>query len=262
MRISRHNKSLIKRQEHNCPTGIDKHCSLLCVALLWPFATLVLVSCNLQTRIGIEAQGVGTMQISLKLPPYMLGSLDVLAASIPGGEEWLEPKRIAQQLEATKGISAVRVAAPQKGAYDIRFRFENLTPKGRTQQFLKWVKRSDGTTRLQVQINRSTWQALKARFPSLGDNPLLLIYGPGTTQDLSRSDYLDMIEYSFGAQARSDLISAEAQIVLELPGRIVSHSGGEKTGAKSLELRLPLLDFLLLQREQLYNVIYRHTGTK
>ena len=74
---------------------------------------------------------------------------------------------------------------------------------------------------------------------------------------MSREDYLDMVEYSFGPQARKDLLVAEAEIVLELPGPIISQSGGKKTGPKTLELRLPLLDFLLLEREKRYSVVYR-----
>ena len=216
---------------------------------------IALVSCNLKNRIVLEGQGKGTFELSLKLPSYMLESLDILALSIPGGEEWLQPERITEQLNQTKDISDVKVDMPQKGTYQIRFRFANLSYKGSAQNFLQW--REEGSTRLSIQINRKTYEALENRFPSLGQNPLLQIYGPGSTQGMSREDYLDMVEYSFGPQARKDLLVAEAEIVLELPGPIISQSGGKKTGSKTLELRLPLLDFLLLEREKRYSVVYR-----
>ena len=227
-------------------------------SIIWVFwACIALVSCNLQNKIVLEGQGKGTVELSLKLPSYMLESLDILALSIPGGEEWLQPERIAEQLNQTKDISEVKVDMPQKGAYQIRFRFANLSPKGSAQNFLQWREEADGSTRLSIQINRQTYEALEDRFPSLGQNPLLEIYGPGSTQGMSREDYLDMVEYSFGPQARKDLLVAEAQIVLELPGPIISQSGGKKTGPQTLELRLPLLDFLLLEREKRYSVVYR-----
>ena len=54
---------------------------------------LVLFSCNLQNKIVLEGVGKGRMALSLELPSYMLDSIDLVAASIPGGEDLLKPEK-------------------------------------------------------------------------------------------------------------------------------------------------------------------------
>ncbi|WGK68893.1 hypothetical protein P0082_10455 [Candidatus Haliotispira prima] len=221
--------------------------------------SLGLFSCNLQNKIVLEGEGRGRMTLSLELPPYILDSIDILEAGIPGGEDLLKPDKMAQGLRRTKDISDVEVKSAKKGAYRIDFRFRNFERKSRVaaKDFLEWNKESNGGTGLSITINRETYRELERRFPAMRDNALLQLYGPATTEGMSRSDYLDMIEYSFGKEARNNLPEAEAVILIQVPGRIVSQKGGTKKGKNIVEFRLSLLDFALLNREKSYSIVYR-----
>ena len=216
-----------------------------------------LFSCSVQNKIVLEAEGRGSMALSLELPSYMLDSIDIMAASIPAGEELLEPEHIAKELKRTENVSNVRVESTTKGKYNIAFHFENFAEDISDNDFFAWSKDPSGNTRLSITINRQTYQALERRFPAVRDNALLQLYGPAGTQDMKRSDYLDMIEYSFGSEARRDLPKFEAVISVQVPGKVISQTGGRKQSANTVEFRLRLLDFALLKQEKRYNVVYR-----
>ncbi|MEM9423328.1 MAG: hypothetical protein AAF975_00900 [Spirochaetota bacterium] len=225
---------------------------------------LLLFSCNLRNNIVLEGEGKGSMALSLSLPKYMLDSVDLVAASIPGGEDLLEPENMAKGLRRSKDISEVKVLSPQKGSYDIRFRFQNFNSgkngkngKGSGPDFFVWSREPGGNTQLSIVVNRQTYRELERRFPGLRDNALLQLYGPATTEGMDRNDYLDMVEYSFGAQARKDLPEAEAVISVQVPHQVVSQSGGSRKNRNTVEFRLRLLDFALLTQEKRYSVVYR-----
>ena len=216
---------------------------------------LLLLSCNLQNTIIIEGNGKGSMEMSLALPPYMLNSIDIVAASIPGGENILKPENIAKSLSSSKDIYNPQVESSQKGAYNIRFRFENF--QNNAHDFLIWQQKPNGSTELSIIINRKTYKELEQRFPAIRNNTLLQIYGPATTEGMSQQDYFDMIEYSFGPEAKKDLPKAFATIYVQVPGKILSQTGGNKQNNNRVEFRIPLLDLVLLKGEQKYSVIYR-----
>ncbi len=228
-----------------------------------PALFLAFFSCKLQNKIVLEGTGQGSMELSMELPSYMLDSMDIIAASIPGGDELLKAENIAAELQRTKNIFDVQVESAQKGAYHIRFRFRNFEKPSSTasstpvQEFLSWEEGPNGSTKLSITVNRKSYRELERRFPALRDNTLLQFYGPASTEGMSRTDYLDMVEYSFGPQARSDLPGAEAVILVQLPGVLLSQTGGTVKGKNAVEFRLNLLDFALLKQEKHYSIVYR-----
>ena len=133
-------------------------------------------------------------------------------------------KSIVKGLLLSADISEPVVESPEKGAYDIRFRFDNFAGNS-GKDFFEWSQERNGNTKLSIVVNRKTYQELERRFPTMGDNALLRLYGPATTEGMSRSDYLDMVEYSLGPEARRDLPKGEAVISVQVPGKVISQTG-------------------------------------
>ncbi len=216
---------------------------------------VTMLSCKLQNKIVLDGVGQGSMDLSFELPPYMLENINIIAASIPGGEELLKPESIARGLKASKDILQPVVTSEKEGSYNIRFRFANFA--GNKQDIFFWSTEPNGDKRLSITINRKTYQELERRFPAMRDNPLLQLYGPATTNGMNQNDYLDMVEYSFGSDARRDIQQAKAVIYVQVPGKVISQTGGSMESNNTVVFRLSLLEFALLQREKHYRLVYR-----
>ena len=214
-----------------------------------------MLSCKLQNKIVLDGVGQGSMDLSFQLPPYMMENINIIAASIPGGDELLKPESIARELKASKDILQPVVTSEKKGSYNIRFRFANFA--GNKQNIFFWSTEPNGDKRLSITINRKTYQELERRFPAMRDNPLLQLYGPATTAGMSLNDYLDMIEYSFGSAARRDIQQAKAVIYVQVPGKVISQTGGSIESSNTVVFRLGLLEFALLKQEKRYRLVYR-----
>lgn len=220
---------------------------------------LLLSSCNIQQNIDLRAEGSGTMSLSLAIPSYMQENFDILAQSLPGGDELLKPETIAEELRKTPDISNVKVTSSKSGQYDISFAFANFNQSKvpENQDVFSWRKNANGSTTVSIRLSRSSYLLLEERLPSLQDNTIFQLYGPSSTEGMSRSDYLDMIEYSFGAQARRDLPKANLQLAVSVPGRVISQQGGRLQGRDKVNFTLPLLDLALLDKTKVFSITYQ-----
>lgn len=211
-------------------------------------------------KIGIERKGAGSVSLDFQVPDYLQANLDILEANFPGSAGLSEPEEIAEVLSAEEGISAVQVSKSAEGRYRIGFRFEGFDQATLESGETPWIAWEEdpktGRTALSIELSYESYQQLEKWFPLLKETPLMQLYGPGANQDISENDYLDMIAYSFEETASEDLKASTLEMVLEVPGKVLSQEGGRRTAPNQVMFRIPVLDFLLLKEKKTYRIVY------
>jgi len=129
---------------------------------------------------------------------------------------------------------------------------EQFNPDHRMITFTTAPGRSD----LTVTINRATVDSLLKANPSM-NNPLVQNFGPTATEGMSRSDYLDMMEFALGEESRMGITNSKLILNVSVNGAVLDQKGGRKLNARTVVYEIPLLDVLILDRTLVYSLSYR-----
>lgn len=109
---------------------------------------------------------------------------------------------------------------------------------------------------MELVLNRETVSSLLAENEAF-DNPLIESFGPASTEGMSRSDYLDMMEFAMGEESRMGISESRLSVNVRTAGTVTGQKGGTRTGDDSVRFDIPLLDLLMLEKELRYSLSYK-----
>lgn len=120
-------------------------------------------------------------------------------------------------------------------------------------QFIRWQQNADGG-KLIITLNRKTSPNILTRLsPDVADY-LSAFFAPAATgEELTKAEYLNLIEESYGKAIAAEISAARFSLALTLPARIKKISGGTSS-ARRATFDIPLVDLLVLEKELRYEV--------
>ncbi len=226
-------------------------------------------SCSMKQDIYLEKSGAGEVRFSVGMASYLgevieqMGMLiDPDAAAEAGSGSFFDVPAIAGGFESNEKLSAVSVESPDRLTLNGSFRFSSVedmvrqanegSPEARMISFSK----EGDISRLKVILNRKTITALIESNPEM-DNPLVQMFGPSSTEGMSRSDYLDMMEFGLGDESRQGIIDSSLSLNVNVAGQVVEQQGGVQTDSSTVRFDIPLLDILIMEKQLVYSLSYR-----
>lgn len=238
-----------------------------------PFALLVLLSglssCSMKQDVQLESSGEGRMSFRIDLEPYLgevIEQVQLLMDSeeeIPATDEsFFDIPAIREDFKKNKHAELLSIESPSRLSLKGEISFdsvenmlqevEQFNPDHRMITFTTAPGRSD----LTVTINRATVDSLLKANPSM-NNPLVQNFGPTATEGMSRSDYLDMMEFALGEESRMGITNSKLILNVSVNGAVLDQKGGRKLNARTVVYEIPLLDVLILDRTLVYSLSYR-----
>jgi hypothetical protein len=87
-------------------------------------------------------------------------------------------------------------------------------------------------------------------------NPLFEGLAPQEGDDMTESEYLEMIELALGEEGAKKLKTSTIETRVAVKGTLVSQKGGSVSGG-AVTYRIPLLRVLLLDKPLDYSILFR-----
>ena len=109
------------------------------------------------------------------------------------------------------------------------------------------IEKKQNFTSYNFKINIDNYENLKSLIPII-DNEKVRVYLAKYNRDETREEYLDIIDYVFGEEAKEDLKKSKVEIFI-YSKKALSNAKNCKIKDRHIELSFPLLDFLLLKNE-------------
>ncbi len=239
---------------------------------LFPAIIAVLIlsvtSCAMKQEIFLDPDGSGRVDFDIKLAPYFTEVVTQLSDLIPDEDrkrmadgQFFDLAKIRNDFSKRSGVrlESLESSTPEKLTGSFYFSDINtaVTDAGKTKNpGIFSFKKDGGVSRLSVRISIDTIGELLRQNPSL-NSPLMENFGPLANQDLSESDYLDMMEYMLGEESRQGIMDSRVDITVKVKGRIISQTGGIQSGSSVVKFSIPLIKILVLKEPLDYSVSFK-----
>ena len=238
--------------------------------IIWPILIVILTaaSCSVRQEILLNINGSGEFTGRVILDDFYLGTLlDLTDLNTPteGGASPMDPQSVSRELMKNPFFRNVRVQSSGPGLYEGYLEFHEVeklfyTDQGKPGSVVSFRQNGESST-LTIRINKDNFQELFTLFPVLQD-PGFQYFLP--EKGITRREYTDMLLFLFedrfeegDAELETRIIKASLNLTIRTDGRILSYRGGQKTGSGQWEVKIPLLDLLLLEKELYYSVTYQ-----
>ena len=216
--------------------------NLLYCALIAVF----LSSCVVTANLDLSGE-TGTSENDIKATDFFNGIIEDLS-SFKRDSSGLSLMDLSVKSfeDLLKGSSeAYDVSVTDK--YDICFSFDDFNALVRSlssmeKQSVLFLE----DDRLVLDINIDNYAELKRIVPFLAQEDIE-VYCAEYNRDYSEDDYLTMMEYIAGPQARDGILSSYVSLLFSAPSEIKT-TNGKKINSTQVEFTFPLIDFLLLQK--------------
>lgn len=206
---------------------------------------MLLFSCSVRQEITLKPDMSGVWSISGEAPPFAGAALDDLAiiggyndASALYGKILLETENA---LSERKDIHSHSIKMTGKHQWEGSIDFADLkTLLGSGEEGgIVSLETAGERSVLSLHLNRSTAASLEKLVPLLSD-PALSLFNPAYTSTISEEEYIqNVLAFAFGEENLDDIRKARMVLVLSVPGKIHSVSGGRKISEHSARFTLP-----------------------
>ena len=221
-------------------------------------------------NIQLAVNGDGQVEFNIKMASYLSDVVDEVEDLLEPVDEnqnsgFFDLEAIHKGLASNESISNIDLKTEGKESLELIGRFHFHSVNEIVQQAEKTGKglidfnRSDDISRLTVTFNRETIGSFIESNPGM-DNPLVENFGPTTTEGMSGTDYLDMMEFALGEESRQGILDSNLSITITVAGKILNQKGGIKVDEKTVRFEIPLLDLLILESPLVYTIEYKEIG--
>ncbi len=229
---------------------------------------IFLSSCAMKQEIFLKTDGSGSVNFEMKLAPYFTEVVSQLSDLVPsegqerpGDGKFFNIPKLKEDFSKRHGVKLKKLESPVPEKLTGSFVFTDIntavTDAGKTKNpGIFSFKTINGVSTLSVDISYETMESLLSENPSM-NNPLMENFGPLANRDLSESDYLDMMEYMLGEESRQGIMDSFLDLVIKVHGKVISQSGGKKTGDKTVRFKIPLIKILVLKKPLHYSVEFK-----
>lgn len=214
---------------------------------------LAALSCSARIDGRLSADGRAEISLRAGLEPRMavlIGTLSGLDGRAPEGLPLVDGSAVAASLRASPGIGSAVLSNLDRrtvsGTISVTDIDSFLSPSAGTGRFARYERTSSGGGSLVIALDRSTAPQVLERISADVVDYLSALMAPAATGEaLSRKEYLDLVSSVYGPGIAEELGAARLRAAVEVPGTVVSVSGGAYSG-KQATFDLPLLDVLVL----------------
>jgi len=223
-----------------------------------------LAACSVSQVIAIKADGSGTasmrVQTSKLLRDYLLDLQAVTGAAAAPDGQLFDVKALQKELAARPGLTVKKVAAPSPDLLEIDLAFRSVEEVYGSVESVKKsgllvYAVSGGQHALKVHIDRKNFKELSAVFPAM-DGAAFESIAPQEQDDITESEYLDMISFTLGPDGPALLKKSFIDLVVKPEGTIVAQTGGTVANG-AVTFRIPLLRLLVLDKPLDYSVSWK-----
>ncbi|HTX73223.1 MAG TPA: hypothetical protein VMC79_10400 [Rectinemataceae bacterium] len=212
---------------------------------------LVLGSCASSVAAALGPDGGASISVSAAVPALVASKLRALAQT---GETapLFDLAAIRRSLAKEAGVSVLSLSSGSPNSLQANFSVASLSRLAASPELqntaLLTPERGPGWTGIRIRLERGEASALAKLFPGIDPYILDALSPPALEQDpVSADEYRTMLTSVLGQKAMSELDSTRVSVSLTAPATVLESGGGELHG-KTLELSLPIIDILVLEK--------------
>jgi hypothetical protein len=198
----------------------------------------------------------------------MMGSLSGETGSSSGGEErFFDGPSIAKSMAAAPGVAAVSLVntGPTAIAGTISLSRVDAFPSapalsggdtGGAAAGSRFI-RYEPEGRLLITVDRASAPLLLSLFsPEISDYLSALMAPVVTGENLTRSEYLDLVTSFYGRPLADEIAASRIAITIDFPRPVTAITGGTARDNRA-RFSLPLTDFLVPEKSLVYEVVWK-----
>jgi hypothetical protein len=236
-------------------------------------------SCSARIEGTLRQDGTAELRVEASLEPRMtvlihslsrmMGSLSGETGSSSSGEErFFDGPSIAKSMAAAPGVAAVSLAntGPTAIAGTISLSRVDAFPAapvlsggdtgGTTAAGSRFI-RYEPEGRLLITVDRASAPLLLSSFsPEISDYLSALMAPVVTGENLSRSEYLDLVASFYGRPLADEIAASRIAITIDFPRSVTAIKGGTAR-ANRAQFSLPLTDLLVPEKSLVYEVVWK-----
>ncbi len=234
-------------------------------ALSLLFLLFILASCVVQNKAIIQSNGAGTVEFDIKLEDYFFDAIlemsDLASGNeaLPEGEIFNVPQ-IEGDFRDNPAITVRTLETPKPWILRGEFTFDDIEAVFEQEKELQTAKivqfsQKGNTKTISVYVDQQNFSQVSTLFPLL-DDPFFSMFGPVENAEVSREEYIEMIEFAFGEEGAKGVLNSTITLIVRVEGTIVSQSGGKVEG-NNVIFTIPLLQALRLDKPLDYTIVFR-----
>jgi hypothetical protein len=234
-------------------------------ALLLTCSIASLFSCSVNQTIAVKADGSGTAVLHVELTrmfrEYLLNLAEVSGQADAAAQgKVFDLEGIKKGFEGRPGVTVTKISSPSSDVLDIELSYRSVRDvfaddRTLTSTGVVVYSESGGVKTLKFHLDKSNFSRLSTLFPALSD-PVFAGMGPQPNDEVSEEEYLQMIEFSLGAEGPALMKRSYVTLTIRPEGSIVSQTGGRVSG-DSVVFKIPLLRVLVLDKPLDYSVSFK-----
>lgn len=224
-----------------------------------------LFSCSMENEAVLEPDGSGEISFHVVMQPFLVDYIkemsDLAGEGTKGpGNSVFDLEKIEKDLEEKPGVVVRSLDTPNPRELNGRFTFSDVEAIFKSEKLLSQTgavtyDRSAGRSKFTLYITRENFPQIAGLFPE-DSKTFIDMFGPQENDDITRAEYLDMMEFAMGEEAPSAIRRGTISITVRVNGTIVSQKGGNRKG-DTVVFTIPLLDALLLHKPLEYEIVFK-----
>lgn len=163
---------------------------------------------------------------------------------------------VTDSLQKISGLSNILTKDRDPQGLEGSIRITNLEKLSQQYPFVSLTMGSDSSL-FSLTLRRDTAPQIVSSFTTEVQDYLDALMAPIVTgENLSTSEYLALLSSVYGKTIAQEIEHSHISLEIHVPGRITSVFGGVGTGNKAI-FNIPLVDFLVLQKPQVYQIAWK-----
>jgi hypothetical protein len=229
--------------------------------LLFIIYYLLFTSCSADISGKIQQNNAGSFTISAELKPAISGLIrSFQALSAYNGQKSdaniIDAQQISQSIKTSVKISSVSLKNTSDRGIMGDLLIENIPDLIPQNDFLKFEKNSSGGVNFNILVNLENGNAIiNSLSPDLTLYLEALMSPVATGEVMTKKEYLDLLGSIYNKNIADEIVQSVIKVSLDFPGKITHITNGISNG-KRAEFIIPLIDFLVLEQELNYQVVY------
>lgn len=214
------------------------------------FAATFLSACAGSAKLAFRSDGSVGIALDAAIPDALAAKLRKLAA-LSETAPLFDVEAARKAAKAHPNLRSFTIGAPGPDAYTARMEAPSLAallaePELAASGALS-LSRGKGWTELRLHLARGGVEPLLGLAPGL-DRDLLEALSPPALdpEPIAKGEYRTMLKGILGEKALASLDGAVCRLTVEVPGRVISSTGGRLEG-RVLSVNIPLLDLMVLE---------------
>ncbi len=229
------------------------------------FISFLFISCQATQQAVLSGNGSGRVRFDYHIPPPVMETFNEMddlftLEAEEKRDDFFDLEKIRKDFAEKDEIVLERLESPDPRRLEGEFNFSNVERIFASEESLQesGVLRysSDGNSHtLSIHLSKDNFHTLSTVIPEL-DSPFFDLFGPEANQNVSREEFLEMMEYTFDEEIRPLIESSIIEASITVEGRLIDQAGGMVQG-NTVTFQIPLIDVLLLHEPLSYTLSFR-----